>query len=61
MGWSSHCFLLSLVEIGPVVPEKILEGFLPKMGVAATRSRDPDAANKRSFPLLKEAPHTIWF
>ena len=25
----------SFVEIGPQVPEKILEGFLPYMGIAA--------------------------
>ena len=36
MGWSPQCYIPSLVEIGPLVPEKkIFEGFLPYMGVAA--------------------------
>ena len=37
------------------------KGFLPYIGMAATSwSCDPDAANKISFPLPKEAPHKIW-
>ena len=36
MGWSPRCYIPSFVEIGPPVPEKkIIEGFLPYMGVAA--------------------------
>ena len=35
MGWSSRYYIPSFVEIGPPVPEKIFEGFLPYMGVAA--------------------------
>ena len=35
MGWSPRCYIPSFVEIGPPVPEKIFEGFLPYMGVAA--------------------------
>ena len=35
------------------VLEKIFEGFLPYMGVAAILVSDPDAANKISFPLPK--------
>ena len=44
----------------PVLEKKIFEGFLPYMGVAASWSCDPDAANKILFPLPKEAPHKIW-
>ena len=42
--------------------EEDFEGFfLPYMGVAAILVMcDPDAANKLSFPLPKEAPHKIW-
>ena len=43
---------------------EIFEGFLPYTGVVAIlviiRSCDPDAANKLSFPLPKEAQHKIW-
>ena len=35
MGWSPRCYIPSFVEIGPPVLEKIFEGFLPYMGVAA--------------------------
>ena len=35
MGWSPEYYIPSLVEISPPVPEKIFEGFLPYMGVAA--------------------------
>ena len=35
MGWSPRCYIPSFVEIGWPVPEKIFEGFLPYMGVAA--------------------------
>ena len=40
--------------------EEDFEGFLPYMGVVAIWSCDPDAANKISFRLPKEAPHKIW-
>ena len=40
--------------------EEDFERFLPYMDVVATWSCDPDAANKLSFPLPKEAPHKIW-
>ena len=36
------------------------KGFLKYMGMAATWSCDPDAVNKLSFSLPKEAPHKIW-
>ena len=35
MGWSPQCYIPRFVEIGPLVPEKIFEGFLPYMGVVA--------------------------
>ena len=36
MGWVPLCYIPSFVEIGlPVPEEKIFEGFLPYMGVAA--------------------------
>ena len=35
-GPSPRCYIPSFVEVGPLVPEKILEGFLPYMGVAAS-------------------------
>ena len=35
MGWSPQCYIPSFVEIGLPVPEKIFEGILPYMGVAA--------------------------
>ena len=35
MGWSPKCYIPSFVEICLPVPEKIFEGFLPYMGVAA--------------------------
>ena len=36
MGLSPQCYKPRFVEIGPLVPEKIFEGFLPYMGVVAT-------------------------
>ena len=36
MGWTPQLYIPSFVEIGPPVPEnKIFEGVLPYMGVAA--------------------------
>ena len=36
MGWSTRCYILIFVEIGPpVLEKKIFESFLPYMGVAA--------------------------
>ena len=35
MEWSPQCYIPSFLEIGPMVPEKIFERFLPYMGVAA--------------------------
>ena len=35
MGWSPQCYIPSFVEICLPVPEKIFEGLLPYMGLAA--------------------------
>ena len=32
MGWSPQCYIPSFVEIGPPVPERIFDRFLPYMG-----------------------------
>ena len=49
-------------EIGPPVPgEKILKGFYHLWAWRPSWSCDPDAANKLSFPLPKEAPHKNGF
>ena len=61
MGWSPRCYIPSFVKIGPPVLEKnILKGFYHIWAWRPSSSCDPDAANKISFPLPKEAPHKIW-
>ena len=40
--------------------EKISEGFYLIWTWRPSWSCDPDAANKLSFPLPKEAPHKFW-
>ena len=35
MGWSPRCYIPSFMEIGPSVLEKMFEGFLSYMGMAA--------------------------
>ena len=54
MGPSPRCYIPSFVEIGPLVLEKIFEGFSPYMYM----SFDPDTVNKLLFPLPKEAQST---
>ena len=39
--------------------EEDFEGFLPIWAWRPSWSCDPDATNKISFPLSKEAPHKI--
>ena len=52
MGPSPQCYIPCFVEIGPLVPEKIFEGFLPYIGVSAVLVMcDPDAVNKTFVPL----------
>ena len=61
MGWSSRCYIPSFVKIGPpVLKKKILKGFYHIWAWWPSWSCDPYAANKKSFPLPKEAPHKIW-
>ena len=61
MGWSPRCYIPSFVEIRlPVLEKKIFEGFYHIWAWRQSWSCDPDAANKISFPLTKEAPHKIW-
>ena len=40
--------------------EDLLKGFYHIWAWRPSWSCDPDAANKLSFPLPKEAPHKIW-
>ena len=40
--------------------EDFLKGFYHIWAWRPSWSRDPDAVNKISFPLPKEAPHKIW-
>ena len=40
--------------------EDFLKGFYRIGAWRPSWSCDPDAANKLSFPLPKEAPHKIW-
>ena len=40
--------------------EGVLKGFDHIWAWRPSWSCDPDAANKISFPLSKEAPHKIW-
>ena len=40
--------------------EDFLKGFYHILAWRPSWSCDPDAANKISFPLPKEAPHKIW-
>ena len=60
MSWSPRCYIPSFLKIGPPVLEKILKGFDHIWAWRPSWSCDPDAANKISFPLPKEAPHKIW-
>ena len=44
----------------PDLEKKIFEGFYHIWAWRPSWSCDPDAENKLSFPLPKEAPHKIW-
>ena len=58
MDWSPQCYITSFLEIS--APEnKNFEGFYHIMEWQPSWSCDPDAANKLSFPLPKETPHTM--
>ena len=58
MDWSPRCYITSFLEISP--PEKNFEGFYHITAWRSSWSCDPDAANKLSFSLPKETPHTIF-
>ena len=45
---------------GPLVPEKIFKGLCHIWAWWPSWSCGPDAANKLSFAIPKEAPHKIW-
>ena len=61
IGWSPQSYIPSFVEIRlPVLEKKILKGFYHIWAWRPSWSCDPDAVNKLSFPLPKEAPHKIW-
>ena len=50
----------SFVEISPSVLEKIFEGFLPYMGMAAILVYDLDFLYTHWFPLPIDASYKIW-
>ena len=55
MGWSPQCYISSFVEICPPVPEKIFEGFLPCMGVAAILVMLPASCHQIYISLYLKA------
>ena len=56
MGWSSRCYIPSVLKIGlPVLKKKIFEGFLPNMGVTAILVRWPASCHQIFIPLNLEA------
>ena len=46
MDWSPRCSIPSFVEIGLPVPEKIFEGFLPYVGMAAILVMGPASCHQ---------------
>ena len=59
MGRSHQCHLPSFTEIGPPVLEKIFEGFLPYIGVAAILVMRPGPFIQAVVPHSKKARHKI--
>ena len=55
MGWSPRCYIPSFVEINPPVPEKIFEGFLPYMGMAANFVMWPASCHQIFISLYLKA------
>ena len=56
MGWSTQCYILSFVEIGPTVPEKkILDRFLSYRGVAAILVMRPVSCHQIFISLYLKA------
>ena len=58
MGWSPRCYILSFVEIGLPVQEKIFEGFLPYMGVAGHLGHVTSIMLINFHFLVRESFHT---
>ena len=59
MDWSPRCYITSFLEISS--PEKKdSDGFYHITAWPPSFPCDPDAANKLSFPLPKDSPHTIF-
>ena len=56
MSWSSQCYIPSFVKISPpVLEEKIFEGFLPYMGVAAILVISPASCHQIFISLYLKA------
>ena len=55
MGRSPRCFIPSFVNIGPPVLEKIFEGFLPYMGMAAILVMGPASCHQIFISLYLKA------
>ena len=60
MDLSPKCYIPSFLEIGPPVPEKICEGFLPYRGVAAILVMSPASCHQIFISLyLKAFIHSL--
>ena len=55
MGWSPGCYIPSFVEIGPPVPKKSFEGFLPYMVMAAILVMLPASCHQIFISLYLKA------
>ena len=55
MGWSPRCYIPSFVRIGPPVQEKIFEGFLPYMSMAAFLIMCPASCHQIFISLYLKA------
>ena len=55
IGWSPKCYIPSFVKIDLPVPEKIFEGFLPYMGVAAILVMLPASCHQIFISLYLKA------
>ena len=61
MGWSPECYIPSFMKIGPPILEKIFEGFLPYMGMAAIFSLYLKAFIKNLVQIGTVVSEKIWF
>ena len=60
IGSSPQSYIPSFMTIGPLVGEKLFEGFYLIWAWWSSWSCDLDPTNKLSFPHLMDAPHEIW-